>query len=101
MEIQETGHDVDYSHPSSAEVKNEENYTSTPPVCLYLNGGQRDKFTVNLQTEKAIKFWYMTATHYKKCYTGVLSSNHKAMCTVHRLTSILREKIACKWSTTS
>jgi len=63
MEIQETGHDVDYSHPSSAEVKNEENYTSTPPVCLYLNGGQRDKLTVNLQTEKVIKFWYMTATN--------------------------------------
>ena len=29
---------------------------SAPPVCLYLNGGQRGKFTANLQTEKVIKF---------------------------------------------
>jgi hypothetical protein len=74
MELQETGHDVDYSLPSSAEVKNEQNYTSALPVCLCLNVGQRVKFTVTLNgRKKVIKFWYMTATNtlqemiYRSC----------------------------------
>jgi len=29
------GHEADNSPPSSAEVKSEWNYTSTPPICLH------------------------------------------------------------------
>jgi hypothetical protein len=38
-----SGREVDSSVSSSAEVKNEWSYTSTPHICL--NGMDRDKFT--------------------------------------------------------
>ena len=44
LEIKRPGSDVDTSPPSSAEVKNEWIYTSSPPVCLYCL--DRDKFAL-------------------------------------------------------
>ena len=38
------GREIDHSHPSSAEVKNEWSCTSSPPVCL--RGMDRDNFTL-------------------------------------------------------
>jgi len=38
------GRDVDQSHPSSAETKNELSYTSTPPICVH--GVGRGDFTL-------------------------------------------------------
>ena len=43
--LKRTGRDVDNSSPSSAEVKNEWSYTSTPP--LYLHGLDRFNCTLN------------------------------------------------------
>jgi len=33
-------HEVNHSHPSSAKVKSEWSYTTTPPICL--RGAERD-----------------------------------------------------------
>ena len=43
-EVKRSGRDVDQSHPSSAETKNEWSYTSTLPICLHDVG--RGKFTL-------------------------------------------------------
>jgi len=43
-EVKRSGRDVDQSHPSSAETKNEWSYTSTPPICLH--GVGRGNFTL-------------------------------------------------------
>jgi hypothetical protein len=40
------GCEVNHSPPSSAKVKNERCYTSTPPICLY--GVDRENFTLLL-----------------------------------------------------
>ena len=44
--IKQPGHDVDHSHPSSAEVKNEWSYTSAPHICVH--GVDRDTFALLL-----------------------------------------------------
>jgi hypothetical protein len=43
LEVRRTGREADHSPPSSAEVKREWNYTSTPPISLH--GIYRDNFT--------------------------------------------------------
>jgi hypothetical protein len=41
--LRQPRHQVNHSPPSSAEVKNEWSYTSTPPLCFYST--DREKFT--------------------------------------------------------
>jgi len=45
LEIKQPKHEADHSPPSSVEVKNEWNYASAPPICLY--GTVRDNFGAN------------------------------------------------------
>jgi len=42
--------DADHSPPSTADVKNEWNYISTPPSCLHI--GHRDNFTLCMYHKK-------------------------------------------------
>jgi hypothetical protein len=42
------GHELNYSPPSSAKVKNDWRYTSTPPICLH--GMDREKLYLFLPT---------------------------------------------------
>ena len=43
LAIRRMGHEVNHSSAPSIEVKNEWNYTSSPPICLH--GTERDSFT--------------------------------------------------------
>jgi len=54
------GHEVDHLTPSTDEVKNEWNYTSSPPVCLHVV--DRNNFTFSL----------LPCTFYKFCSRHVL-----------------------------
>jgi len=51
--------EVDHSLPSSAEVRNEWSYASTPPIFLHVV--KRDKFfytcVVNVSTAQALGLW--------------------------------------------
>jgi hypothetical protein len=40
------GHEVNYSPPYSSEVKNDWNYTSSPPICLHGVNMEKLNFTV-------------------------------------------------------
>jgi hypothetical protein len=42
--VKRLGYDIGHSPPSSAEVKNESNYTSTPPLCLHGMDKDRSKY---------------------------------------------------------
>jgi len=42
--VKQLGHEVDYSSPFSAQVRNGWSFASTPPLCLY--GTDRDSFTL-------------------------------------------------------
>jgi len=52
------GREVFHSSPSSYEIKNEWNYTSSPPLCLH--GVDRENFTVTFFNNSHVRQWHGT-----------------------------------------
>ena len=73
--------DADHSAPSSADVKNEWSYTSSPPICLH--GVDRDNFyqrsSTNLFRSRYMSLWHSHAMHVRSFWcltTSELGHKH-------------------------
>jgi hypothetical protein len=79
------GCEIDHSHPSSAEVKNEWSCASAPTVCL--RGTDRDQFTFALYLSYYVAF-ITISSHYTFYQFHLLTSKRHVMTSFDALSSV-------------